>query len=523
MRRSNVRGIGSVPAGLLTLAAALAVCWFAVTKALPFGDHHEVRAVFRSANNVKPDTVVRIAGVTVGKVTKVEALAPGEDAAVITMRIEERGLPLHRDATVRIRPRIFLEGNFFLDVRPGSPSAPELADGETIPINQTAAPVQIDQVLGALQADTRKSLQTLLDELGRGLSGEGARGFNASIPHWEAAYRDSAIVNEATLGERRHDLSGYLRGAARTAEGLDRDPQALQALITDFRTTAGAFAREDRALRAAVGELPRTLRAARPALGALNDAFPPLRRLVADLRPGVRSSGPAIDASLPFVRELRALVSQPELRGLVADLRPTVPDLAKLNRTSLPLYEEVRAASSCQNEVILPWTKDKIQDPTFPARGRVFEESTKFLPGIAGESRSGDANGQWFRVLLGGGTVANSLGGDRIFLTTSPIIGTNPPKPAKRTPLRPDVACETQEAPDLRTIPGAAPPSRRIQIPASRRDDYDRVVRRTVRSLNEQLKESPLGKELRAVTEPATRETLERVRKLTNAAKRAGR
>jgi hypothetical protein len=35
-----------------------------------------------------------------------------------------------------------------------------------------------------------------------------------------------------------------------------------------------------------------------------------------------------------------------------------------------------------------------------------------------------------------------------------PLIGTNPPKPDARPPLRPDVACETQERPDLRTIAG---------------------------------------------------------------------
>ena len=68
----------------------------------------------------------------------------------------------------------------------------------------------------------------------------------------------------------------------------------------------------------------------------------------------------------------------------------------------MPLYEQVAPASSCQNEVILPWTKDKIDDKTFPATGPVYEESLKALPGLAGESRSGDANGQWFRVLLDG-------------------------------------------------------------------------------------------------------------------------
>ena len=34
------------------------------------------------------------------------------------MEIEDKGLPIHKDATLKIRPRIFLEGNFFVDLSP---------------------------------------------------------------------------------------------------------------------------------------------------------------------------------------------------------------------------------------------------------------------------------------------------------------------------------------------------------------------------------------------------------------------
>jgi hypothetical protein len=111
----------------------------------------------------------------------------------------------------------------------------------------------------------------------------------------------------------------------------------------------------------------------------------------------------------------------------------------------------VRAASSCQNEVILPWTKDTVPDPDFPAIGPVFQEQTKPLIGLAGESRSFDANGQWFRVALNAGQFGTPFGDGRTLLTDRPVLGANPPPPAKRSPLRPDVPCETQEQPDLRT------------------------------------------------------------------------
>ena len=316
------------------------------------------------------------------------------------MRIDKQGLPIHKDATLQVRPRIFLEGNFFVDLHPGSPSAPTLGDGDTIPVNQTAAPVQIDQILGTLQTDTRKSLKGVLKGLSTGLAGQGGAGFNRSIPYWKDAYERGAIASDASLGILQHDLSGYIANAGATAAALDRNDAQLKSLITDFNTTAAALGARDNDLSNAIAELPRTLRAGRPALTALNAAFPPLRRFIRDFRPAVRSSGPALDASVPFAQQLRLAVQPSELRGLVHDLVPTVPALTRLQKATLPLYQQVRLASNCQNDVILPWTHDKIQDPDFPTDNQVFQEATKPLGGLAGESRSGDANGQWFRVLV---------------------------------------------------------------------------------------------------------------------------
>jgi hypothetical protein len=177
----------------------------------------------------------------------------------------------------------------------------------------------------------------------------------------------------------------------------------------------------------------------------------------------VQNSAETLDAQIPFVRQLRGLVSPAELRGLTRDLRPTVPSLARLNKATIPLLDQVRAASSCQNEVVLPWSLDKIDDDVFPAVGPVYQEQPKALVGLAGESRTFDANGQWFRVQLNGAQYATPSGDDRFLLTDRPILGQNPPRPAQRSPLRPDVPCETQQQPDLRTRE-APPPTRSFEV-----------------------------------------------------------
>ena len=464
MRRNQKRGLSYTTVALIAIFLTVVVTYLSFTKRNPFAERFEINATVANGNQIKPGTsFVRIAGVNVGKVTKVEHVGNGEPAARITMELSDSARPIHKDATMKIRPRIFFEGNFFIDLNPGSPSAPAMGDGDTIPINNTSAPVQFDQVLGTFQSDTRKDLKLLLSELNKAYGGGGAEAVNRTTPHWEPAYKNSAIVNDATRGILEHDLSQYLAHAGTVAEALDRNEVQLKSLITDLRRTAGALAAEDDELSAAIAELPRTLGAGLPALRELNDALPSLRRFTAALRPGVRSSGAALDAQVPLLRELRGLVQESELLGLSRDLRPTVPALAQLNKATIPLLEEFRALSSCQNEVVLPWTHDKIDDPDFPAIGPVYEEQTKPLIGLAGESRSFDANGQFFRVALHQGQFATPLNPGTFLLTNRPVVGVNPPPPKNRAPLRADVPCETQQAPDLRTRQMAPPqPSFRI-------------------------------------------------------------
>jgi hypothetical protein len=63
---------------------------------------------------------------------------------------------------------------------------------------------------------------------------------------------------------------------------------------------------------------------------------------------------------------------------------------------------------------------------------------------------------------------AYPFGTDKFFLTGQPLQGVNPPTPKDhaRPPLRPDVPCETQQPPDLRTIPQPAPAPVELPTPS---------------------------------------------------------
>jgi phospholipid/cholesterol/gamma-HCH transport system substrate-binding protein len=460
-RRRRRASISPFTAGLMGIVAISLFTYLAFTKfANPFAKPFTVHAIFSSAGGLRPDSLVRIAGVNVGKVRSIGRVPgcrhagegrSGCSAADVAITIDDQGLPLHTDAIFAIRPRTFLEGNFFVDVSPGSPGAPRAPNGHTFPVQQGIEPVQLDQVLTSLQSDTRQNLQILLQQYGTALK-QGGPAFNRSIQYWLPAYRYSSIVAHDALGIQPHDLSNWIAAQATVAQALNAHPQSLESLITDFNTTANAFARENVALQNAVAELPRTLTTAIPAFNALNAAFPPLRTLANALIPGVVSAGPAIDASVPFIAQLRRLVAPGELGGLASSLAVATPALAQLTERTIPLMRDgVRPASSCLATVVYPWSQLTLTDPHFNAANgfpphKVYVEAVDYLPGLAGESRNFDANGAYIRVLLTAGSLTYSLQHGVFGQAVAPLVSTQPtlPPSGRRPPLKPNVACETQ-------------------------------------------------------------------------------
>lgn len=473
--------------GLVLMIFLAAGSVYAFTKSVPWSNKYEVKAVFSSAANIRTSSPVRIAGVNVGEVTSIEHLQPDEasdltaqtsddpvvpgsvppSATVVTMELEDSALPLHTDATMKLRPRLFLEGNLFVQLQPGSPNAETVDSGYTIPVSQTSIAVQLDQVLTTLQSDVRSDLQTLLDELGTAFDEGGAEGFREIYRTSPGAFRYTAEVNEAFLGTDPHDLSNLIVNLDSTLDALNQGSE-IQDLVTNLQTVLGSFAANSSEVEEAIRVLPEVLQEGEPALASLNDSFPAVRAFASEALPGVRSTPETLDAATPLLAQVRGLVSKPELRGLVSDLRPTIPRLARLARTTTPFLRQGRLLSSCFNEVIIPWSNQTIDDMDTPATGRIYQELGYGLAGIAGESRSGDANGPYIRVLAGGGenTVVfpDSIqeGGvtqDAVGITPEPLEGTIPDIDSSlKTPFRPDVRCETQEPPDLDAgDPGAAP------------------------------------------------------------------
>jgi ABC-type transporter Mla subunit MlaD len=312
---------------LVLLAIAL---YFGFTKHIPFKHGYRLNAVFASAVNIKGKSPVRIAGVNVGKVTSIRRDA---GTGVVSMEIESRGLPIHSDATAKIRPRIFLEGNWFVDLQPGSPSAPTLSSGATLPITQTADPVQLDQVLDALNTDTRANLQNFLIGYGDGLTRKpnaaddleqdpdvrgltAAQAINKAYVRGPSSLRGSAVINTAIGGTEQHDLSKLVASIGKVTSALNVHEQQLGELIVNFNTFFAEFAAQSTPLRATVAELPSSLLAIDRGLASLNASFPPTRAFAHDILPGVRATPATVAATVPWIEQVRASLGPAELGGV---------------------------------------------------------------------------------------------------------------------------------------------------------------------------------------------------------------
>ena len=493
----GMKGPGPTAVGLAVMILVLGGLYLAFAKRIPFtGRGYELNATFANAANIRPKSPVRIAGVNVGEVTGIERKGK---VSVVTFTVTDEGRPVHEDASAQIRPRIFLEGNFFVDLQPGSPSAPELGDDGDITLSRTSTAVQLDEILTALQSDSRANLQLLLEGFGTGLTylptpaddqdqdpeieGESAAtALNRSFDYGASAGRDISIVNEALLGTSKNDLSKLIAGAGKAFSSLADRERQLQDLVTNLDTFTGALSAESGNLSDTVALLDPTLRTANRSLVDLNAALPSLRGFSIALQPAVAELPATIQAGLPWLDQALPLLSRRELGGLASLIEQGAPGLAGATAETLRLLPQVTVFSRCVDENLIPAGNVVLQDSFGPANftsGQPnFREFLYTTVGVSAESANFDGNGPYVRFMPGGGPVPvqtpNPAGSDSPIIPANIFYGDNISDPLgvrpritkKPPPFRTDVACFSNPIPNYNG-PAAAvgPPSPKAESP----------------------------------------------------------
>jgi phospholipid/cholesterol/gamma-HCH transport system substrate-binding protein len=270
-----------------------------ILEAHPFTLHAE----FQTAQAVVPGQgqTIDVAGVKVGDVQSV-SLKNG--VADVTFGIEPKYLPIYKNATILLRPRTGLQDMFF-DMDPGTKSAGEVQNGGTIPLANTAPDVNLDEILSALDGDTRAYLRILLVSGGQGLNGQ-SQNLGRLLGGIGPINRDLKRLN-SLVAERRQNLAELIHN--------------LSILTQDIGHHAG--------------DVTTLVRASNSALGAIAGQSPDLQRTVAELPGVLQNTHAALTAATPFARQLGVSLNA---------LRPFAHDLPTLNASLIDLAHKATPA-----------------------------------------------------------------------------------------------------------------------------------------------------------------------------------
>jgi phospholipid/cholesterol/gamma-HCH transport system substrate-binding protein len=345
--RANARAFAAI-LGLIVVAAG--VSWYVLhNERLRFPwepSPYVLNAEFSTAQAVVAGQgqTVRVSGVRIGDVGNVK-LKDGK--AVVEMDIEPQyKRMIHTDATALLRPRTGLK-DMFVELRPGSDQAPVAQPGWTVPIAATAPDVNLDEVLGELDSDTRDYLKLLISDAGKGLNGRGPD-LREIFKRLEPTHRDIARVNSA-VATRRANLRHLIRSLNLLNGELASRGKDLTGLVASSQAVLHQFATEQANVSSAVSELPAALHQTTDTLQRVQRFAEVLGPTASKLIPAARALPAANAAVIPLAKEGTPLLRDDirpfvrEARPVVRSLRPSTKKLATATPALTASFKQINA------------------------------------------------------------------------------------------------------------------------------------------------------------------------------------
>jgi phospholipid/cholesterol/gamma-HCH transport system substrate-binding protein len=319
------------------------------------GGGYTATFVFPHATNLFSGSRVQIDGFNVGLVDSLEVR---DGKALVKVTVDDKHAPLREGTRARIDWQS-LPGERLVQIEPGPETNAALPDGAMI--TATTPRIELDQVLSALDPETRAELRRIIPGLDQALAGHEedlGQTLQAAGPALHAATDvldaiggdgpalETLLTSVRDLAERlvaRRDsvrgiIDGFDRNLAQTADRADELARGLDELPATLRSADSVLAKVP---PAAAASLP-LLRDLLPAVEALPAAAADLRPFMAELRPALAELRPALGSLAAVLDETPSLLDKahavvPPVTGVVASLlpvldylRPYTPELAGL-------------------------------------------------------------------------------------------------------------------------------------------------------------------------------------------------
>ncbi len=331
----------------------------------PFQTFYAVDGAFSTTAGVVPGLglPVNVAGVHVGEIVGT-SLKDGR--GVIHMEIDPHKMShLYRNAHADLVPNTPLK-DMQVNISPGDPHRGVLPQGGQIPVGQTTTPIDADELLGALDGDTRAWFTSLITEMDNGTRGRG-RDIRALLTNLGPTSAQLRQVGDL-LAARRHALALLVHNVGVLSTATRAKDSQLATVVQAGQKTVGALAAQDVALQQSIRRLPATLATTRstlvdvarlsdqlgPAATALVPAARGLPRMLRET-PTLLGAAALVPLSQikPFVGAVIPLATQ--LPGLRSNLQQAVPPLISSFKVLAYVTNELSYNSGGKNPGFLYW------------------------------------------------------------------------------------------------------------------------------------------------------------------------
>jgi ABC-type transporter Mla subunit MlaD len=335
---------------------------------------YQVHVLLPNAKGLGPHSDVRVSGVTVGYVVRVEAAEPTRlGRADVTIELKRAVAPIRADARAMIRSKSIL-GEAYVALTLGTRDAPQVPEGGRLAPKQGLPSVLPDEIFETYDAKTRAALRTWMQTEGpavdtRQLDLNAATG---TLRPW--AIDANALL--ATVSRQNAQVSALLADGGAVADGLANRGRAIRELFNSGQTAFSAMGREGDSLAAFFRQLP----------GFERDAAATLRLLTRFSNANAANVRTVRDEVAPLSPALEALASDaPALRTVV----DRTPPLEQASRAGLPAVDRLLAGLPPSLQALDPFLRSF--NPALRNLADARGETLAFIANLAASTQSSTA------------------------------------------------------------------------------------------------------------------------------------
>jgi phospholipid/cholesterol/gamma-HCH transport system substrate-binding protein len=236
----------------LSCFGLLLYLWSAFGGPIPLKPHgYRFHAHFAEATQLAQEADVRISGVNVGKVKKLDLSDDGRTDA--TIEIQDKYAPIPEDSRAILRQKTLL-GETYVELTPGTKGSAKIPENGTLATTRVAPTVELDEIFRSFDKKTRESFQVWQQDLGAGILGHG-QDFSDALGSLDPFATSTTDVLRVLASQQRAVQEGIKNTGVVFDALTERDGQ-LADWISNSNNLLRTTARRDDAIRALFRAFP---------------------------------------------------------------------------------------------------------------------------------------------------------------------------------------------------------------------------------------------------------------------------